>query len=116
MIDEKWTLGNTLQLSYVSQVLNVKQSNLERLVKDSRMRMVKITGEKHERVPMWDVLQLLQQEHIKLTNRKGQIEQYVNHLGNVYVLYQDLHGEKHQPSKKIQDVQSMVEELINGGN
>ncbi|MDD2463829.1 MAG: hypothetical protein PHI97_07495 [Desulfobulbus sp.] len=116
MIDEEWTLGNTLKLSYVSQVLNVKQSNLDRIVKDSRMRRVKIAGEKYERVPLWDVLQLLQQEHIELTNRKSQIEQYVNHLGNVYVLYQELYGEKHQPSKSMQDLQSMVEELRNGGN
>lgn len=115
MEKEIFTLGNTLTQSYVATVLDKHQSNVSRMVSEGKLRKVDVHGEKFPRIPLWDVLRFLQQEHVELTDRKKKVEQYFNHLGNIYVLYQDLHSETQQPSRRVQDIQNMVEELINGG-
>ena len=70
MEKEIFTLGNTLTQSYVATVLDKHQSNVSRMVSEGKLRKVVVHGEKFPRIPLWDVLKLLQNEHGELTNRK----------------------------------------------
>ena len=88
---EVWTLGNTLKLSYAANVMNIKQSNLDRLVTSAKIRKVKVPFEKYLRVPLIDVPLVLQKEHTALTARKQKIEEYTGHLGEIYTMYLDIY-------------------------
>ncbi|MDD2464289.1 MAG: hypothetical protein PHI97_09850 [Desulfobulbus sp.] len=112
MQGEVFKLGNTLPQHYTATLLGKHKSNLSRMIKEGQVRGVKVDGEKFPRVPLIDVLRLLQKEHIEITKRRQRIEQYISHLGNVYILFQEA---IETPHKLNQDALNMVEWLKNNG-
>ena len=106
---DSWTRGNTVKLSYAAKVLNVKQSNLKRLVADGRIRKVAVPFEKFGRIPLMDVLLMLQKEHTALTGRKQKIEEYTGYLGEIMSFYEYQKEKKQVQNMDIND--SMIEKF-----
>lgn len=104
-----WQKGNTIQLSFSSKLLGVKQSNLDRLVKNGSIRKVKVPFERYERIPVIDVIAMLQKEHAVLSKRKSEIEKYHAHLGEALHVYLELNEE--DKNVRDMDVQNLVEKL-----
>lgn len=104
---ESWTRGTTLKLSFAAKVLNIKQSNLDRLVKQEKVRKVIVPFEKFQRVPVIDCIQVLKKEREALITRKDEVEKYLAHLSEVFFIQQQMED------KRVQnvDAQTIIEKL-----
>lgn len=100
---DSWTRGNTLKMSYAAKVINIKQSNLNRLNTDGRLRKVKVHFEKFYRIPLIDCLMLIADEHTAISKRMKEIEEYTSHLGKIYTFYEYQKDKKEVQEMDISD-------------
>ncbi len=105
---EEFNLAETVQLSWACKAMGIKQGNLPKLVNAGTIRRVKVPAQfsKFERIPIIDLVAYLKKEHQQLCNRKGEIEKYLTHLGEVVEIYHELY--KENPNAKNADIQRLV--------